>query len=361
MSLLDFFLQRKANVLCPYCVTPWATTLKPAPGTKPPPCSHCGQELPDDYLQLASQAPPVFLPMMGMPNTGKTIFMTAFVRAVMQGADFWKDRIYNPLSDETDELITSVKRDMKGSGKLRGATTDDAIKTAYVLQLKKLPRWRQGATLVLRDVPGEHFMKRKFDPLQLPFLKASPTSFLFYDFNGADAGAGNTDDDGREIDRVFRSYIMGMSAGDVTFSEKDKRNVVVVLTKAERLPLPSNLAKYLQEDEHWNENLRRTKLTDGDPFFTDAAMATYVQRLQWVSLELAEWVKKQPGGRDLMSLAKDKFVNLHFCMISAIPCGVTSRSDAMGAGWVPAGLWENPLRIMDPLYWALHLNSIPVA
>ncbi|MBM3881114.1 MAG: hypothetical protein FJ387_15560 [Verrucomicrobia bacterium] len=356
MSLLRLFRSKPAGeatpVQCPFCLQ----VSPAAPGLKQCRNPGCGEPLPVQYLRRYGEAPPLFLPMMGMPNAGKTNFLIAATVAVVSGNQFWQDLDYWPLTDETDAFIEKIERSMR-TGVLPGPTEAKDIKKVYVLQLLRLPRW-SNRTWVLRDVPGEHFKDRKIQKDQVPFVIHAKTSFLFFDLNGANEKAGNKADGmfERNIDRVFRAYIMGLEDHGVVFGDGNDRRVVVVLTKADQLDLPAHLKKYLWEDEHWDSAKRGTALTNGGAFFDDDAMARYMDRLRRVDAELKEWVVTQPGGRSLVSAAElTNRVELHFCMISAIPCGV-QRS---GQSFEPRGKWQQPLRILDPCYWALELNSRP--
>lgn len=357
MSLFDLLFSPVRQILCPFCLTPSPAPKKNKNSTLPPAlsCSACEQEIPLLYVHKHAETPPLFLPMMGMPRAGKTNFLTALTVALSKGTDFWRDLDSYYLSDETDEFVADVKRRMRQSSELHRSTDVKAIKRAYMVQLKHLPRWREGTTLVLRDAAGEHFKDRIIHEDQIPFVKNASTCFLFYDFNDIDERAGNTVPREREIDLVFRAYVMGMEEKGMNFKDGKTRNVVVVLTKADSLKsLPRSLDRYLQEDEHWDVDLRK-RISEGYAYFSDDAMATYVHRLHRVSAELEDWVRTQPGGLSMCNAAKNKNIHLHFCMISAIPCGVQKLGDS----FTPMGMWQQPLRILDPLYWALELNSSP--
>jgi len=368
MGLFDIFSTKSNSkippLLCPFCLN---GSLTSGGTTK---CSNkeCGRVLPTQYVQDYHKAPPLFLPMMGLPNAGKSNFLMAATVAVLRGHEFWEHFDYFPLTDETDRFITHVEKGMRADV-LPVPTDATAIKLAYMLELLGLPRWRN-RTWVLRDVPGEHFKERKIHDNQVPFVIHANTAFLFFDFNGANEGAGNiteganddrAESEERSIDRVFRAYVIALREKGVDFSKEKNRKVVIVLTKADQLNLSPNLKEYLDTDEHWDMEQRKKSLTLGGEFLADEAMALYMLRLRRNSLELRNWVKLQPGGAALLNAERTNNVELQFCMISAIPCGVrfVDDPDPGKRGFKPRGKWQRPLRILDPFYWALELNSDP--
>jgi len=338
----------RPSIPCPYCISE-VTVFTDAVT-----CPNCRLPLPPRYLKKYHDAPALFLPMMGPPNAGKSNFLTALTVAVVSGHQFWNELDSYALTDDTDSFLTEVKQRV-GEGDLPARTVKSAEKIAYTLQVLHLPRW-QDRTWILRDVAGEDFIKRKIDDAQVPFLIHSSTAFLFFDFNGKDPGAGNQADCGRGIDQVFKAFVMGLEEKGISFDRQHNRKVVIVLTKADRLDLPAPLARYLQEDEHWDEGQRRI-LTNGYSYFTRESMVRYMDNLRSVSTQLREWIKTKPGGKGLLNAADITHkIELHFCMISAIPCGVEEGEDGK---FKPKGKWQEPLRVLDPLYWALELNSEP--
>lgn len=150
----------------------------------------CQRELPQ-RCQHHQAAPPPFLPMMGLPSTGKTTFLFAATLMVVEhGSRLWPPYLYLPLTDETDEQIMKVRKGV-AEGQLPKPTPLDENQ-AYILQLLNLPRWGRSRTWAIRDVPGEHFAKRTIPPGQVPFVTHTRTAFLFYDFNSGNAAAGNS-------------------------------------------------------------------------------------------------------------------------------------------------------------------------
>lgn len=354
MSMLNLFRSSSTavtpSIQCPFCLhaCPASRGLKKCLNPS------CGRELPLQYIERYREIPPLFLPMMGLPDAGKTAFLFAATIAVVGATEFWQDFLFYPCTDETDAFIIAARRAI-AEGRLPDTTPELEYQKAYVLQMLNLPRWGN-RTWVIRDVPGEHFNRRVIPPEQVPFVVNATTAFLFFDFNQGNANAGNAPaaPEERTIDYVLRSYVFGLQEHGVNFRRNTGRKIVVVLTKANQLNLPPHLMKYLVEDEHWDRELR-ARLTNGSRYFDDKAMAVYMERLSRVSAELSDWVRQQPGGELLHSTARDNHLDLHFCMITSIPCGV----ERVGQDFVPRGKWQNPFRILDPLYWALELNSVP--
>lgn len=354
MSLLSLFRKKPAPVVpriqCPYCLRPSAATEDLRK------CTACQRDLPKRYREHHQAAPPLFLPMMGLPSTGKTTFLFAATLMVVEhGSRLWPPYLYLPLTDETDKQIENVRKAM-ATGQLPKPTPLDENQ-AYILQLLNLPRWGR-RTWVIRDVPGEHFAQRTIPPSQVPFVTHTRTAFLFYDFNSGNAAAGNTTTNPAErtVDFILRAYVMGLEENGVKFRPTDQRQIVVVLTKADQLDLPPSLKAYLAEDDHWPPPEGSAPPAGSPAQFDDTGMALYMERLGQVSNQLGRWVRTQPGGQQLFALAQEFHLKLHFCMISAIPCGVEPGPDGRPT---PRGRWQEPLRVLDPFYWALELNSEP--
>lgn len=370
MSFLDFFRSKARILQCPYCLTSVAVA-----NMDPVKCSsaQCGREFPPLFLKNYQKAPPLLMPMMGHPNAGKTSFLMAATVAIVRSIEFWGRTGNHPdhyaLTDESHEFVEHVKRCLR-TGKLQEPTQEAAIRLAYLIQMLRIPRWGD-RIMVLRDVPGEHFSSRRrtIDAVQIPFLANAPSVFLFYDPTKDREGAGSkhdgsgdrhaVDPEDRTIDHIFRAYVMGLQEkAGVEFGPGNRRKVVVVITKADEIKdLPLHLKNYLETDEHWDAELRDKNFQSGDSGFTDQSMARYMERLFNVSSELRKWILTQPGGKALIAAAETtNHVELHFCMVSSIPCGVEWSSE----GLEPRAKWQDPSRILDPIYWALELNSRPV-
>jgi hypothetical protein len=356
MGIFSLFRSRPPApkpVQCPFCLHGTAAS----PGLKKCPNPGCGRELPHRYLKRYGEAPPLFLPMMGLSRAGKSSYLFGATVAAVNATNFWEGFDFYPLTDETDDFITRVRTAL-AEGRLPAATPTLAINDVYVLQLLNLARWGK-RTWVIRDVPGEHFSRRTIPSEQVPFVRHATTAFLFFDFNRGDhEAAGNLqlEPAERTIDFILRAYVMGLEETGVEFHRGNGRQIVVVLTKADVLDLPRHLAEYLTNDEHWDRDRRRQLRAEPGGHFGDESMALYMERLRRVSAELRDWVKSQPGGQALLNAAQNNQLELHFCMISAIPCGV----EKVGSAFVPRGRWQEPLRILDPFYWALELNSEPI-
>ena len=308
-ALKNIFGSASTRAVCPICMGTVAATAEQRKCTG----AGCGNELPALYVENYEEAPPLFLPMIGLPNAGKTTFLTATSVALVRATEFWQSTHWYPLTDKTDDFIEKAKQAM-ANGVMPASTVKMAAKDAYILQVNAVPRWGN-FTWVARDVAGEDFSSRTFDSIQLPFLRNARTAFLFHDFNAANELAGNEKEAPRTVDAVLRGYILGLKEKGVRFEARNPRNLVVVLTKADQLALPHHLKDYLWDDEH-SDSVRRRALTKGKEHFDDAGMAAYMERLRYLDGEIGDWVKTRPGGKDLFNLAAPNHIRLHFCLAS---------------------------------------------
>jgi hypothetical protein len=151
------------------------------------------------------------------------------------------------------------------------------------------------------------------------------------------------------ISDLLSNYIRTIENEDRDFRHA-RRNIVIVLSKGDLILdlLPVSIREYLLDDPlsailgrqenntHENQNLNPYTQID-----------KYMDKLREVSDELSEWISMLPVGENLLSVASAYNIDLKFCIISS------------------AGMVENnnykirPLRILDPLFWALEMNSKP--
>jgi hypothetical protein len=313
-------------------------------------CSNqsCARDLPHQFLARYEEAPALFVPMMGWTGAGKTTFLITATVMFDRAVQIWEDYSFEALTDETIHAVREA-RDAIVERRLP-APTPMTVRDTYLCHLLAMPRWGS-RSWVVRDVPGEHFQKFSIPEEQTSFVAKAKTVLLFVDLAGhlPEAGAvAERRDRGMSIDELLKCYTNSLGGQGETFDKDQGRKVIIVLTKANHLQsLPDNLRSYLERDE-----LQPLLLTDGNrKRLTDYDMACYMERLARVSSEIKEWISTQPGGEALLRHAKLNHIELRFCMIAAIPSGVDSQN-------VPLGQLD-PHRILDPVFWALELNSAP--
>lgn len=355
--LLSFFSPPSRSIRCPFCHTEQLLPTEKRSSGKAKGkfkddakqrCSQtdCAREFPFQFLRRYDDAPTLFVPMMGWKGAGKSTFLAAVTVMLSRGVQIWNQYNFEPLTDETNRALREARAALKT--RTLPEPTPVGVKESYLCHLIGLPRWGS-RTWVVRDVPGEHFQEFVIPQAQTSFVQKSETTFLFLDLVGDTIETGAVASQrpaGIAIDELMKCYTNSLGKNGVSFELGHSRRLVVILTKANFIPeLPRNLRDYLERDE-----LQPLLLDEGQPRrLNDEEMAAYMERLGRVSEEIRTWLGGSSDGRAFLEHARHHHIDLRFCMISSIPSGV-------GADKRPQAELD-PLRILDPLFWALELNS----
>jgi hypothetical protein len=226
------------------------------------------------------------------------------------------------------------------------------------MQLEHMVRW-SNRTLVMRDVAGEHFGAHKFPIEQTPYLLHVPTTLMMISI--ADLKKQNSAQEGEidgerlknqnfTMDELMSSFIHTLMKNDRDYG-KVRRKVVVVLSKADQIKeeLPEKLRRYLEEDPI--EALINT--ASDDQGMSELDMEKYMLHLGEISNEIQAWVKNYTeGGSTLIALAKNENIELRFTLVSSTGRPVRADNNQLDATM-------NPIRVLDPLFWALEFQSKP--
>lgn len=327
------------SILCPYCLA----QIYFKEGDKLDRCpigigrGGCGSELPPKYVHKFNQMQPFFMQLIGWSQVGKTVYLQALTAMLKHLTTIWKDDY--AASAQTDATLR-YNRNVKSylsSGEMPPATQLQ-LQDAYIMHLENMARWGS-RTLVLRDIAGEYFNELKFPIEQTPYLIHVPTTLMMISINDLVKSSFT-------MDQLMSSYIQTLIKFDSKYGSK-KRNVIVVLTKADLLSrgLPTVLLNYLNTDPFSTMFVNAVEVEE----MGDGAMTNYMRDLHLVSDEIQEWVKSIDGGRTLIALAKNEGIELRFSLVSSTG-GIVNEDNRMR---IPIA----PIRVLDPFFWALEYQS----
>ena len=339
------------SIRCPFCQTeqvlPVGETTASEHAGRTCIAPTCNRELPHQFLARYDEAPALCVPMMGWKDVGKSTFLMMTTVMLDRAVHIWDEYNFEALTEETIQAV----REARDAVKVRRLPkpTPLQVKDTYLCHLLGMPRWGS-RTWVMRDVPGEDFQKFLIPPEQSSFVGKARTALVFVDLTGdteAAGGSAKRRDAGMSIDELLKCYTNSLGKQGQTFDRDEGRKVIVVITKANHVPsMPDHLRAYLEQDD-----LQTLLLTDGNrKRLGSEDMAYYVERMHRISLEIRDWLRSQPGGEALLRHAKLNHIELRFCMIAAIPSGVDANNKPLGQ--------LEPHRILDPIFWALELNSV---
>ena len=134
--------------------------------------------------------------------------------------------------------------------------------------------------------------------------------------------------------------------------------LVVVLTKADAIPnLPPSLRQYLKDDPLRDAVRSEVSLLSPPlPFpseplrLKDESLREYLGRLALVHQEIHHWLETTLVGHMLIRRAAAYHVELRFSIVSATGSGLVD-GQSLQLPWTPR-------RVLDPLFWALELDSV---
>jgi hypothetical protein len=307
-------------------------------------CPVCGNTINPRYLRAYNEAPPFFTQIIGWSGVGKTAYLQSLTYVLKQMGRMWRNPSHtyapSPLSQSSLKFMENVN-EYEAKGKMPFGTQDE-VQEAYIMMLKYMERWGS-RTLVVRDVPGSAFNNLQFDIKYTPYILHVPTTILMISLY--DIQYGPNRDARKSMDFIMDTYIETMTKHDKKFT-KERRNLVVVLSKADKLEgeLPVNIKKYHDEDPILEAIINKSiNEMDG------SKMAEYMTRMKHVSDAIRDWITKDPNGQTLVALAEDNNIHTEFCAISA------TGQDADEKGFVAE---LQPHRVLDPFFWALEFQSV---
>jgi hypothetical protein len=344
------------------CATTWAqlkaffSPSSPAPtasGDQAATASRPGTVAPEPEppIELATVAvepePPLepTLEILGRPRDGKTSFIWALHFMLRRLSWVWPQ--YLCWSDEETEK--QIRQELMAV-QLRRLPDQNAGMggRSYRLMLKEMERWGDRPLVLVDDRAG-------------PFGEAEPGAAgreinwgasICWLLSLADLDAIDAQLVDVQLTDLVRARLR--SARSI---EAEPLKLVIALNKADRLPnLPDSLRRYLKADPiaavvEAEGQLKAEGVGQGDPArrFDDQAVALYLERMWEVHDELAAWLSRSLAGHLLARRAAEHQLEMRFCLVSATGSDLTANGQ-LAIPW-------SPRRVLDPLFWALELES----
>ncbi|MPL97682.1 hypothetical protein SDC9_43874 [bioreactor metagenome] len=321
------------NIICPFCLT------KIMFQKDVDICPYCKTNLPIEYVRRSEQSTPCFVQMVGWSSHGKSVYLQTLTSMIMRLSSIWRNTyIYSPQTNPTLTYTRQVREYLR-TGVMPPATHMD-IQEAYIMQLLGMERWGN-RTIVVRDVAGESFNNLQYSVKYTPYLIHVPTVIMF--FSLFDLKESNF-----SVDELMNGYIQTFFANDPSLQKK-KRTAIITISKADLLltELSSSISNYLISDPF--SNLIQPAEMNENPAYVD--MSQYVQNMHQISEEIKDWIDQSTSGHNLLMLARENNIQLKFSIVSSTGSPVPDDHK------IKIGI--RPLRVLDPLFWTLDLQSIP--
>ncbi|MEM7128916.1 MAG: hypothetical protein AAF702_21465 [Chloroflexota bacterium] len=360
MILLNRLKRKKqiGTLMCPKCLTMLKmdaeSDIKVCP-TKYSGDTPCNYEFPIRYIQNSNYVQPFFIQMFGWTEHGKTVFIDVLRLILLDMRKLWPQYTHQAIT-QLDMEHERVLRAQLRQGQMPESTQvrDRQQNEVYIMQLDNMVRWGS-RSLVIMDHAGEMFADFEVPVDEMPFLIKSPTTFLIISIPKL-----KQTQKGEAMDQLLNIYIQAMTQHKVNF-RKTRRKLVVVLTMADIIPsLPINLKNYLTTDTVW-EKIRSPKSSH----MALLEMGAYVERMQWVSDEIKDWLQADadgaPGGANLVGLIESNNIEARYSLISATGFDIEtlnmSNVNTIDDSEHKKGIQLNPRRVLDPFFWALEFQS----
>lgn len=305
----------------------------------------CGERKnPREYMECFKQARPVYMPVIGYPSVGKTIWLMSVSRMLQQIAAYsWQGFMPTPLDSFTREFYRQVEAQPHLP---KPEPTNKDRSDNYLYLLKNMPLW-SSRTWVMRDLAGEHFSSVDLEDKDVLELVCRCRAAMFF-FSLAEMR--DADHAGQTMKDMLLNYVAAIqnTGRDI---RAEKRRVLVVLTKADGfskdLGVPQHFLQHVAADPISQAIEQRKKLPMGP-----AEMQEYCRQMEAFSDQVAEWVRQSPDGANFLNYAEDRRITVRFTMVS------NCANDKMnGDPKQPMGEFWFPRRAMDPLFWSLEFHS----
>lgn len=307
-------------------------------------CSRCGLPVPEEVRRLRAGVTPLIVQTFGSSRHGKTTYLCALTMILSRMANLWDGYSIRAVTQRSRMRIREVNNYAR-TGSLPPPNTEDGDEPT-ILMLRRVGEYGD-RLLVYRDGPGEPFDDIHVDPDRVPFLRSATATFLIASVQDLEERS-----DGRSLDMLMDSLVASLENQDVDL-ERESRCAIVVLTKGDAVvDLPDSLRSRLASDPLWpvlnnggsgtSESRDRTSPLPNEP--------RYLEDMREADNKLREWVetRRRQGGPNLVRIADDNGIILHFSLVSA----TGSEPDEANFLTVP---WK-PRRVIDPLLWALEFR-----
>jgi hypothetical protein len=209
------------------------------------------------------------------------------------------------------------------------------------LLLNHIPKWSKAA-LTIRDCSGNAFREIDVDLSEATFLLKGPLTLMFISLEDLKNSGGYT------MDNLMTSYLNALAMHGARL-DREYRKMVIVLTKTDLFwdRLPDDLLDYIKEDPLWAASREKDKPPQ---WYSLAEMEFYLAAMTRISQSIEEWICRLAAGRMFVTLARDRNIEIQFSLVSSTGAAPRTQDNILPTGW-------EPTRVLDPLLWALELDS----
>ena len=316
------------SISCPHCLAKivYRSSIRTCPNNE------CNEIIPPLYQENYSSHPPLFIPIIGWSNVGKTVYLNSLSIMLSHLSKMFSNYFVTPANEVSLQMFRNSNEFIK-TGRLP-AVTQLTPQDAVIFLLSKLPRWKS-RSLVFRDCAGEVFNSFDINIDFTPYLPHSSIAMMFFSLTDNDQNIG--------IDMLLNRYIHTLFMLEKSPREFP-RNVIVVVTKGDLIEdMPSSIKHYLVNDPIW------VRLNKSKPdFISISDLENYLQIMNNINEEIRKWFASFPSGSNFINMANFYNINLKFSIISST--GQEINTDEV----IPM---ITPQRVLDPLFWALETSS----
>lgn len=335
------------TLLCPHCVhvMDYNANIKV--------CPSCEKEIPDRYVRHYKEAKPIYLQVFGWTASGKSVYLQVLVLLLMRMQRLWPSFIFDPANVDARRLFESVNKFGVVLNMPKPNQTGE-LHPPYIMLMRRLPRWG-GRSLVLRDVAGEDCTDLEANINVMPYLRHAPSTLMFISLGELQRFR----EQGQTMDFLMDNYLYTLEKQDIDF-KKSRRQIIIVLSKADLLfgdVLSQELSDYLAKDKIWTVASGSSDNTP--PPMGNDILEDYINNMDNASSRIKKWLLNRYSyeASGLINRADENNITLKFSLVSALGANPITSSDEGRGGTLLEGL--NPLRVLDPLFFALDFQSRP--
>lgn len=322
------------RIICPFCPHMHDTSTLRCPDHPDDP----NYRIPLDYINDYQRKPPLWLMTLGFSKHGKTTFLSTLTMMLERLGDFMPGMWYWTLDSYTYDAVEAMRREMR-EGRQAEKTTLETKLRPLLFQVNDMPGI-PSRCLVLYDAAGEAF--DTFDGIEQRAANMKQVNTAWFLVSLPDLVAGT-----RRMADLFMVYLTGLRKLQVDFRGW---NLIVVYTKADKHQFTGEIDEYIDSDPllahiESAESSGRVKF--------DLSLESYVKEMRGMSAALERYTAEQvDGGKAFISAVRSNNMNLVFAVTSALGEDPPENGKLLQS--------PRPHRVIDPLLWALQLETLRV-
>lgn len=321
-----------SHIICPFC-------LKAHDLSRNLTCpDSSGRMVPASYVRNYRQVPPLWLATVGFTGHGKTTYQHTLMLTLDEISGIWGG--YCSTDDQhTINELQHIRADDRT--RVLPGQTQPGMPDPLLLNAHKLPLCGSRC-LVMYDMAGETYDRIEDVTTYAAVLKHVRTTWFMVSLPDLEANV-----EGKTIQDLLGVYLSAMDKLQVDLTN---RNLIVVYTKADKADIPGEVRNYVEDDP-----LRVVGSSETDMFkeWDTQTIQDYLKQMEEISHRLERFTRQRvPGGFNFYARARDRGLNLVFSAVSAL-------GTELAQGQTKIGTKKPRLRVLDPLLWAIRLDSKP--